>query len=129
MRALQVESDADGQRLVAQFTTPQGGLVGADGVVPALTAFVRVQREEKEKEEKGAEMKESTEKGKGKEEEEGVQEFWERIAGVVPEATVAVWDRLEMEMTKYNKLLKERYVSLLDIFQIRDGLLNVSVIF
>jgi Sperm tail C-terminal domain len=95
-------------------------------VMDALTAFIKSRNEMREKEDGGEEPEvrfgettamgarsgtaASTERGLGYGgmNEDVVKEYWERIAGVIPDSVVSVWDRLEREMTKYNQILKDR---------------------
>jgi dynein regulatory complex protein 1 len=131
LHSLGVESEDDAAKLVEYFVdeTAGNGLITSSRVMDALTAFLKEREETKEKragEEEEAEgegkrngkrsvAEKDKEKEKEKEKEKGsgmgeeaVKEYWERMAGVVTDQTVSVWERLEAEMVKYNQSLKTR---------------------
>lgn len=124
LHSLNIESDEDAAKLVEHFVDePGNGLISPPHIMDALTKFLRCREEAKEKKEGegDGEAKRNAKKEKEKEKErekggmseDAVKEYWERMAGVVPDKTVAIWERLEAEMIKYNQGLKER-VSLLE---------------
>merc|ERR1712118_176483 len=48
------------------------------------------------------------------------REFWERMSSVVSEPTVRVWSKLEEQLVKYNKVLKERADCIDEVQQLRN---------
>ena len=130
LHSLGVTNEEDATKLVEYFVdeTSTNGLLSSSHVMDALTAFLKDREEAKEKRDAGkeeevnrkrnekksvAEKEKEKQKDKDKEKEgmseDAVKEYWDRIAAVVPNEVVSeVWERLEGEMIKYNKSLKDR---------------------
>eukprot|EP00753_Platysulcus_tardus_P020396 PLAT8022.1.p1 GENE.PLAT8022.1~~PLAT8022.1.p1 ORF type:complete len:735 (+),score=402.47 PLAT8022.1:42-2207(+) len=131
LRALNVESEEDVERLLSYFFEDEDTLEGVDGeealvlglkvapddVVPVIRKYMEDREELKRSEGRGRKraVMDATLDARMELARREDRDFWERMATVVPDRTIRVWTALEAALQKYNGVLESRTAAIEEV--------------